>query len=1101
MKQRIPLLVVAAVLGAAWSGAAAVAKEHAKAPDEPAQSARLSADNLRGLTFREIGPAIASGRISDIAVDPGDRRRWIVAVASGGVWITTNAGTTWKPVFDDQGSYSIGCVTIDPNDPFRVWVGTGENNSQRSVGYGDGVYRSDDGGYTWTRVGLDKSEHIGKIVVDPRDSKIVFVAAQGPLWNGGGERGLYKSPDAGKTWRRVLEIDEHTGVNDVVYDPRNPDRMLATSYQRERRQWGMVHGGAGSGMWRSTDAGETWTRVTAGLPSGDLGRIGLAVSPADPDVVYAIVEAAADGSGLYRSVNGGVSWEKRGPYVSGAPMYYNEIVADPVDVRRLYAMDTWMHVSEDGGASFRKLGETWKHVDNHALWIDPKDPEYLLAGCDGGVYESFDRGATWNFHANLPVTQFYKVTVDDGAPFYHVYGGTQDNATLGGPARTNSRNGITNADWFVTVFGDGFKTQVDPRDPNLVYSQYQYGGLVRFDRRSGELIDIQPQSGPADKPDRWHWSSPLIVSPHMHTRLYYASQRVYRSDDRGDSWRPVSPDLSKGIDRNRLEIMGKVWSVDAIAKNASTSFYGSVVSLAESPVVEGLLFAGTDDGSVHVTEDGGATWRRVDLPSGVPEGSYVTSIVASWHDAGVAYATFDNHKAGDFKPYILRSADRGRTWKSIAADLPERGQVNVVAQDHVDPRLLFAGTEFGAFVSTDDGGRWIQLRGGLPVIAVHDIAIQKRENDLVLGTFGRGFFVLDDYAALRGMTEERLAADAALFPVKDALAYVERAQLGLPGKAMQGDSFFVAPNPPFGAVFTYWLKEPILSRKEQRRKQDKENVDRDEPVAYPSWEDLRAEDREEEPTVVLTVSDSAGDVVRRVEGPATAGIHRVAWDLRYPPADPVQLDRQPTSDPFDDEPAGPMAVPGTYTVTLGKRVDGVASPLAEARTFRVVPLGLGTLAATDLDAVLAFQQDTARVQRASLGAQRAAAEADVRLQHLIAAIDATPAADAALGRDARALRTRLADLRLELDGDPTVASRNEPTAPSIVDRVQRVVYGQWSSTASPTATQRENVRIASEQLSALLPRLRSLIENDLPAVEERAESAGAPWTPGRVPRF
>ena len=516
-----------------------------------------------------------------------------------------------------------------------------------------------------------------------------------------------------------------------------------------------------------------------------MGRIGLALSPADPDVVYAVIEAAEDAGGFFRSVDGGASWTKRSDYVSGSPQYYQELIADPLDVDRVYSMDTWMQVTEDGGKSFGKVGEAFKHVDNHALWIDPADTDYLLAGCDGGVYESFDRGATWAYKANLSVTQFYKIAVDNDEPFYNVYGGTQDNFTLGGPARTASAHGIVNSDWYVTVGGDGFQTRVDPEDPDILYSESQYGNLARYDRSSAEVLSIQPQ--PEDgEALRYNWDAPLIISPHLHTRLYFGANRLFRSDDRGDSWTAVSPDLTRGIDRNRLEVMDRVWSVDAVSKNRSTSFYGNLVSLAESPVIEGLIYAGTDDGLIQVTENGGRDWRRVESFPGVPDMTYVGYLTASAHDAGTVYAAFNGHKNGDFHPYLMRSTDRGATWSGIADDLPERGSVYAVVEDHVDPDLLFVGTEFGLWFSPNGGAAWVRLQGGLPTVAVRDLAIQSRENDLVVGTFGRGFYVLDDYTPLRGLDEAALERAATLFPVRDAWMYMPSYRLGLRDKSFQG---------------------------------------------------------------------------------------------------------------------------------------------------------------------------------------------------------------------------------------------------------------------------------------------------------------------------
>ncbi|MFQ5701034.1 MAG: WD40/YVTN/BNR-like repeat-containing protein, partial [Acidobacteriota bacterium] len=820
-----------------------------------------------------------------------------------------------------------------------------------------------------------------------------------------------------------------------------------------------------------------------------------------PDTLYAIVEAKRGKGGLYRSTNGGASWQKRDDYVSGSPQYYQEIVADPAEVGRVYSMDTWMMVTTDGGKTFQKVGEKTKHVDNHVLWIDPDDTQHLIAGCDGGVYDSFDRGVTWRFTANLPVTQFYDVTVDDSQPFYNVYGGTQDNFTLGGPSRTTTMHGIRNADWFVTVGGDGFQSQVDPKDPAIVYSEYQYGGLVRFDRRSGETIDIQPQPEVGDEPLKWNWDSALLISPHDHKRLYFGANRLFRSDDRGDTWRAVSPDLTRGIDRNKLKVMGRVWSVDAVAKNASTSFYGTIVALAESPLEEGLIYAGTDDGLIQVTENGGKNWRKIDRIRGVPERAYVSHILASPDNADTVLASFDNHKEGDFKPYLMVSKDRGHTWDAIASDLPERGQVHAIEQDRETPSLLFAGTEFGVYFTVDAGEDWIRLEGDMPIIAVRSLAIQRRENDLVVGTFGRGFFILDDYTPLRTVTEQQLEQEALLFPPKDAWMYFPSTPLGLPGKSFQGDAYYTAENPPFGAIFTYYLKDGIKTRKEKRRQAEKKIAKEGGDVFYPTWEDLRAEEREEKPAVLLTVSDEEGHVVRHVTGPVDAGFHRVSWDLRYPASNPTELKPPSDYNPFRDKPAGPMVAPGRYWVSLAKRVGGTVTPLAEARPFRAVPLGLGTLAARDREAVVAFQKKIARLQRAVLGAVRAASEAQDHLKHLQQALLDTSGADPALGQQARELEERLKDLLLALRGDPVVRKHHEPTLPSIVDRVQRIISGQWSSTSAPTATQRRAYEIAAGQFQGVLRDLRSLIELDLQRLEEHAEAAGAPWTPGRVPRW
>ena len=1053
----------------------------------------LDSSLLKGLEFRAIGPALTSGRIGDLAIHPDHPTTWYVGVSSGGVWKTVNAGVTWKPIFDSYGSYSIGTVAVDPADPLVVWVGTGENNSQRSVGYGDGLYKSVDGGRSFDLMGLEQSEHIAKIVVDPRDSDVVLVAAQGPLWASGGDRGLFRTADGGETWDLALEIDEDTGVTDLLMDPRNPDVLYAAAYQRRRHVWTLINGGPGSGVYKSLDGGISWEKVNKGLPGGDRGRIGLAMSPQNPDVLYAIVEAADGKGGFFRSADRGEHWSRQSDYIASSPQYYQEIVADPHSFDRVYSLDTRTRVTEDGGKTWSRLGGEWRHVDDHALWIDPADEEHLLIGGDGGLYESWDGGANWDFKANLPVTQFYKVAVDNAAPFYNVYGGTQDNNTQGGPSRTINQHGIRNSDWFITVGGDGFDPAVDPENPNIVYSQWQYGGLIRFDRSTGEEIDIRPQPGAEGPPLRWNWDSALLISPHSASRLYYGSQILFRSEDRGDSWRPVSPDLTRNMDRNELEVMGRVWSVDAVAKNNSTSFFGTIVALTESPLVEDLIYVGTDDGLIQVSEDGGATWRRVeDLPD-VPEMTYVNDLEASWHDPNTVYAVLNNHKRGDFAPYVVVSRDRGRSWKSISGDLPSRGSTYTIAEDHLSPNLLFVGTEFGLFTSLDGGGSWLQMESGIPTIAIRDIEIQRREDDVVAASFGRGFFVLDDYSVLRHLTDELLEQAGHIFPTRDSWMYVRSGPLGGGEKASQGARLFTAPNPPFGAVFTYFLGESLRTDEQARRKEEKALAKEGGDVRYPSWDALKREDRQEEPGVSLVVRTESGEFVRRVAGSSSSGLHRATWDFRYPGFTPLEL---------GDDGNGPAALPGTYTVTLQQRVDGVTTVLAGPEPFRVEVLGTPSLPEADREAKLAFQREAGRLQRAVLGAARAAGDAAERLEIIKYAVEVTPGVEQDLRTEVRAMELALTDLRELLTGDRTRSRRSEPAIPGIMSRVQTVVGGQWSNTASPTGTQREQLALASDLFAGMVEDLRQLVDSDLPHLEDRLDAAGVPWTPGRgVPRW
>lgn len=1102
MRRSISVALLAAALLSATAASAAPARKSppATGKGDKADKGKLDSGTFAALELRNIGPALTSGRITDVAVTPDAKSTWYVASAYGGVWKTVNAGTTWKPIFDAQGTASIGCVVVDPKRPLTVWVGSGENNSQRSVGWGDGVYRSDDGGRSWRNLGLKASEHIGMIAIDPRNSDVVLVAAQGPLWAPGGDRGLFRTTDGGKTWTPVLKVDEWTGANEVHFDPRDPNIVYATTYQRHRKVWTLIDGGPGSAIWKSADGGATFTKLSGGLPHEDMGRIGLALSPAEPHVVYAVVEAANGAGGFFRSTDDGLNWEKMNEFGSTSAQYYNEIFCDPTQPGRVYAIDTFLQVTDDGGRTFRHAGEKDKHVDNHVVWVDPADSRHLLVGCDGGLYESFDRCATWKFFANLPVTQFYKVEADNSLPFYYVYGGTQDNNSQGGPSRTMTSHGILNQDWFVTTGGDGFQTRVDPADPNIVYSESQHAGIVRFDRRNGETIDIQPQAEPGEPGLRWNWDTPLFISPHQHTRLYMAAQRVFRSDDRGDSWKPVSPDLTRQVDRNKLPIMGRVWSIDAVAKNASTSIYGNIVALAESPLREGALWAGTDDGLIQASEDGGAHWRRIENFPGVGEYAYVSRVVPSQHDANTVYATFERHKMGDFKPYVLKSADLGRTWTSIAGDLPAGGSVYCFAEDPVNPSLLFVGTEFGVFFSPDGGAKWIALKGGIPVSCIRDLTVQKREGDLVVATFGRGFWILDDLTPLRRMaSEQSLAAAATLLPVRRTPMFIPSSPLGGEGGSQQGGGFFHAENPPYGAVFTYWLHDGFQTRKAARHKREGEIAKAGGNVFYPSWDSLRAEAREEDPAIVLTVTDDHGEVVRRIEAPASAGFHRVAWDLRWASLAPVEATARRRSE-WDDTPDGPLAAPGTYHVAMASRVDGVVTPLGEPQAFECAPVGEASLPAKDRAELTAFERRTAKLQRVALGTWRALAETQARAGLLKKAVEqlATPSDE--LRAAVVALEDRMRALGVALYGDPVVRGHEESWPPALMDRLNQVVGGHWNATCAPTLTERRNVEIVAGAMGDVLAKVRA-VRDDLAALEAKAEAAGAPWTPGRLPEW
>jgi photosystem II stability/assembly factor-like uncharacterized protein len=1069
--------------------------------DEPGDPA---AGSFGGLRLRSIGPAAASGRVTSFAVNPENPAQYFIGVASGGVWRTVNNGVTWTPVFDNEGSYSIGTVTLDPKNPSTVWVGTGENNSQRSVNWGDGIYRSDDSGRSWRNLGLKDSQHIARIVIDPRDSNVVYVASQGPLWSPGGDRGVFKTIDGGKTWKNVLTISENTGVTDIAIDPANPDRLLAASYQRRRHQWTLIDGGPESAIYKSDDAGVSWRKIRSGLPAGDLGRIGLAFSPAQPHLVYAKIEAANNQSAFYRSADSGESWERRAAF-EGTPMYYGQIVADPKNPEKFYAADTNFRVSDDGGRTIRALGDRNKHVDSHTIWVDPRNTDHIFVGCDGGVYESWDGGQFWEFKSNLPTLQFYDVDVDYAKPYYHVYGGTQDNFSWGGPAATRNVNGIMNSDWFVTTGGDGFVSRVDPADPDTVYAESQGGGLVRYNRKTGSRINIKPVEAKGEPPLRWNWDAPLIVSPHDHLRLYFGANVLFRSDDRGNTWKAISPDLTRGLDRNALPVMGKIWGPDAVAKNASTAFYGNISAVSESPKRAGLLFVGTDDGLIQVHDDEGAAWRKADL-SALPEHIYVQRILTSQHDENIAYAALDNHQNGDFKPYLMKTADRGKTWTNISANLPQNGPVMSIAEDFVNPKLLFAGTEYSLYFSIDGGDKWTRLRGGLPTIEVRDMVIQKRESDLVLATFGRGFYVLDDYSPLRTATPETLKEEAVLFPVKNALEYVQSSPLGGRGKGFQGENFYTADNPPFGATLTYYLRDALRTKTQMRRDAEREAERKKEPIHYPTTDELRAEAEAEAPAIEITISDASGKVIRRMTGPMDRGMHRVTWDLRgFPATLPGEGGgggrggRGGGGAPVDDEgggfgnTGGGHFVPaGKYKVVLAKRVEGKTTLLGSAQTFEVINDGGAP--------PIGFLEKVTRLQSAVSGALEAANTAKQRLTTIKRALEES-AADPKLMEERNTLDRRLEALLVVLSGDQAMRGRRENVPPSISQRANGVANETRGLLEPPTRTQQEQYAIAAAEFEQELPKLRTLIETDLKKFEQKLDAAHVLLTPGRFPEF
>ena len=1056
---------------------------------------KMSSELFAGFELRGIGPAFMSGRIADIDIDESDPSTWYVAVGSGGVWKTENAGTTWKPIFDDQTSYSIGDVTIDPSNPHTIWVGTGENVGGRHVGFGDGVYRSRDGGESWEHLGLEKSEHISTIIVHPDDPDTVFVASQGPLWSKGGERGLFKTTDGGKTWDNVLSAGEWTGVTDIVMDPRNPDRLYAATWQHHRTVAAYVGGGPESGVHVSDDGGATWQELKKGLPSGNMGKIGLAISPQNPDVVYAAIETDRREGGVWRSANRGASWTKMSDAVGGGtgPHYYQELYASPHQFDKIYLVSNYSQVSDDGGKTFVRINNEHKHVDDHAIAFRKDDPDYILFGSDGGLYESHDGEKSWRYIANLPVTQYYKVAVDDAVPFYNVYGGTQDNNTQGGPSRTDNRHGIRNSDWEVVLFADGHQPATEPGNPDIMYAEWQEGNLARVDRITGEVVHIQPQPEPGEPVERFNWDAPIFVSQHDPKRIYFGSYRLWRSDNRGDDWTAVSKDLTRNEDRMLLPVMGRQWSWEAGWDYLAMSQYNTITSVGESPLDENILYTGTDDGLINWTIDGGKTWNKVEVSSlpGVPKTAFVNDIRADLFDANTVYVALDNHKYGDFKPYLYKSTNNGRTWTSMLGDLPERNLVWRIVQDDEDKDLFFLATEFGLFFSVDGGTQWVELENGVPNISFRDVTIQRREDDVVAASFGRGFFILDDYSPLRGVDKAALGEEAHLFTGRRAWWYVEQHPLAFSEQGSQGHSFYRAENPPFGAVFTYYLKDDLKTQEKIRQEAEKENVEKWKDTPFPGYDVVEKERQETAPEVWLTVRDSDGNVVRRISGPTKKGFHRVAWDLRYPSMDVVRPVRN-----GDDEPSGFLAAPGEYTVSLSKRVQGETTELIGAQKFTVERLRKGALAGAEPQLAAEFWERAAKLDRGVSAASKVTGDLEDKIAELKTALGRTRSAPAELDDQWAVINQELNDIIEMMSGNQSMAAVGQEAPATVQSRLGKVMVGVGLSTYGPTGTHKKQLVYAEQEYAVARERLNKLTGETIPAFEAALLAAGGPWTTG-----
>ncbi|MEP0176924.1 MAG: glycosyl hydrolase [Paraglaciecola sp.] len=1048
----------------------------------------FSSSTFKAMELRNIGPAYMSGRIADIAIDQNNPSTWFTAVGSGGVWKTTNAGNTWTPIFDKEDVYSIGDVTIAPSNSNIIWVGTGENNGGRHISFGDGVYKSVDGGQTWENMGLEKSEHISDIIIHPTNPDIVWVSAQGPLWTGGGERGLYKTTDGGDTWKQVLTpADKWTGVTSLLIDPRNPDKLYAATWARQRTIAVYVGTNEGAGIHTSDDGGETWTELKTGLPKGNMGKIGMAISPINPDVLYATIETDNRKGGFYRSANQGASWTKVSDEIGAGtgPHYYQEIFADQHKFDRVYIASNYSKVSDDGGKTWTPINTKRKHVDDHAMAFHPTDPDFVLMGSDGGIYMSHDRMANWRFMANLPLTQFYKVAPDDSKPFYTIYAGAQDNSTQGGPSRTKRKEGIKNKDWFLTLGGDGHQPAIEPGNPDIMYSQWQQGNLTRVDMTTKEGVYVKPQPLPGDPAERYNWDAPINVSSHDPARIYFASQRVWRSDNRGDSWTAVSGDLTQDGNRMHMPMMGRTWSVEAGWDLYAMTEFHTIANFSESPVDENILWAGTDDGIIQVTTNGGKSWKKIELDDirGIPATAYVNDIRADLYDPNTVYVALDNHKYGDYKPYLIKSTNLGKKWTSLADDLPEKHLVWRIVQDHVNKDLMFIGTEFGIFFTVNGGKKWLELEGGMPTISTRDVKIQRRENDLVAGTFGRGIYILDDYAPLRELTEKSMQQDALLFAPSRPVKWFK---LDTNHSDSDGDDRYVAENPAHGATLTYFLKDSLLTAKETRQKAEKKLVEDKKYPKYPSWEAIEAENQEPKPAVYIEIRDEAGDVINRVAGGTKKGLHRITWDMKYANTTSTAKKGRRSN--------GLMALPGTYSATLFKREGATITQLAEPVNFTLESIYEGALKGASADDITAYGNAVTQVQKRAMSSTTVLEKMKETLALLRIAIDRTPSDVSQLEADFAGIQSELNDINKAFSGLESRDRKGIKPA-NILSRL-RYASSALNSSYGPTQQHKDQLGYAEDELNQVSARIKTLHETTVPALQQAVVNEGGPWTAG-----